>query len=808
MKKHLQRLLALVLAITMVTLMAPMAFAATISRGEFIAEITKFFGWPHYDEYHDFWKDDQKTFSDIRGHQFQRAIETALEEGVVGPRDRPGVTTVTDERGVLPTALDVVGAFNPNGNLTREDAAIMLARAYKLDISNIAHGFGDDGAFSGNEARGSVKALADLGLFGAVAGNFNPAAAIDNTEALNLFTAMKNGVAAPVYFVPRPTTRYAARRNIRLYTANSEAEIYVSRNLNGALNSAIGGRAEPADVVKSADVRYSEYHNTDNDSMRGFLGYDIGNTTGLNNERKYPVVKAIAVDTSKTLKPESAQTRAEWNLFRPARSPFDHELIFAKGELGVNSPAVYRLFHRSDGVQAMAWYIEGSQYAVVNDALNQNRANTDAGNYLNLRDYVLTYLANPTIKADPVRRLHLVVGHDNGDHTAQVYAFADAGHLVYGSRRYNPSAVPPNQLIHAVNGDTIDLGDSVLTVYELPGHSATSIILQDKVSGMIFGSDVYGCTRAGSVDDVGISNLRSDLFLSIIQQIHAMMRKDGGTTWVSTGHNEDLLPGSYLDIFEEVFQLIVDRPMTEISHPTYRQVRAGANARSVTLGSTYPNPPDGKFPAPIGTNMAITQMPAVGEATPVWPLPDFRQYRGRSQWITIQLGNTPPLSSPQPWNNVELNYNTTGSGAYSQLSNIQFEGAELVGVDVLFASGDINALHNMFDPWTYDYTIKVPHGTKSIKVIATPFSTKATSLRLNGKEVARKSENVVNVSDGTVITIDVVAGDGVTASKYTFTVSKNETKLETILEGCNTGLFFFPLLAAIGILSLVIRKKR
>ena len=70
----------------------------------------------------------------------------------------------------------------------------------------------------------------------------------------------------------------------------------------------------------------------------------------------------------------------------------------------------------------------------------------------------------------------------------------------------------------------------------------------------------------------------------------------------------------------------------------------------------------------------------------------------------------------------------------------------------------------------YDYTIKVAAGTKKITVIPTTMSTNVKFIRINGKQVDYRSRTTVAVSDGTVITIKVVAPDKVTTSTYTLTV--------------------------------------
>ncbi|MCL2165150.1 MAG: cadherin-like beta sandwich domain-containing protein [Oscillospiraceae bacterium] len=777
MKKHLQRLLALILAVTMVTLMAPGAFAATITRGEFIAEITSFFGWPHWDEYNDIWKDDPKTFDDIVGGPYQKAIETALEEGVVGPVGHVGKRT-TSEDGKREWGVDVVGSFNPNDPITREGAADMLARAWKLDT-----------------ASGGLSALTTLGInIGAGA----PADQADRDVWLGILNTMKTSVVAPVYFVPRPTEGLAPRRNIKLYTANPAAEIYVSRNTNGSLTTP-PYEAPVADPVKNNASRYSEYHNTGNDDPRGYIGYDATATTTYPGY-KYPVIKAIAVDPSKTLKPESEVTSGKWKIWRPlVPARFQHELVFDKDYFNPGSPKVYRIFERSDSVLAMAWYVEGTEKAFVNDALNLSRTNAENNNIQNLRDYVVEHVVSNghPAKTAPLENLYLVIGHTDVDHFAQTYSFD--GHYVYGGRRsrssFNGQITEPNRdrITILDTGDTLDIGGCVLNVYSFPNHNSNSIVLHDKVSGLVFGSDIMACVRAGSADDVAISSAnstKSDVFLSVVQQsLDAMRSNDGKLSWVFTGHDDYPLPAEpHFEVLMKALQLMIDEGEANVQHPTYRQVRRGANLRSVTYGNIYPDSPSGLMPKPITQAEANALQP--GDPTPTMSIPDYRRYRNGNNWVTFATGGNiattgtiaasagTTMSSPAAWNPIEIDYNILGNHIkYSQLSNVQFIGAELVGVTFNFGATTTdpettNSLHNMFYPWVYNYTIKVPGGTTSIDVIPTTMSTNVTSLKLNGIDVAGNSRNTVDISAGKVITIDVVAGDGVTASKYEFTVVK------------------------------------
>lgn len=122
-----------------------------------------------------------------------------------------------------------------------------------------------------------------------------------------------------------------------------------------------------------------------------------------------------------------------------------------------------------------------------------------------------------------------------------------------------------------------------------------------------------------------------------------------------------------------------------------------------------------------------------------------------------------------------VNYNTAdGYKKYSVLSNIEFAGATLVGVDVYWAApsnSTPNKVPNKFDPWTYAYTLNVPNGTTSIAIKPTAMSNNISSMKLNGTAVAQGASSTVAVAAGTVISIDVVSPDGSSTSSYKLTVA-------------------------------------
>ena len=157
-------------------------------------------------------------------------------------------------------------------------------------------------------------------------------------------------------------------------------------------------------------------------------------------------------------------------------------------------------------------------------------------------------------------------------------------------------------------------------------------------------------------------------------------------------------------------------------------------------------------------------------------------WKDGTNWISLKLAGIMGDDTEYLTNNSIANYNgKDGYLKYSVLSNIEIEGGELIGTTVKWAEPVTfkwagkeitveNSLTNRFDPWTFNYTIKVPKSQKTITVMPTTMSTKVTSIRLNDKEIGYRSRNEIPVSDGAVFTITVVAPDKTTASTYTFTI--------------------------------------
>jgi len=157
-------------------------------------------------------------------------------------------------------------------------------------------------------------------------------------------------------------------------------------------------------------------------------------------------------------------------------------------------------------------------------------------------------------------------------------------------------------------------------------------------------------------------------------------------------------------------------------------------------------------------------------------------WKDNTDWISLMIGGVLGDDYEYLTNNEYMNYNDArGFMKYSVLSNVEIDGGRLVGTTVGWADSRTfewngsritvpNSVPDRFDPWTFDYTIEVPSGTSSIVFCPVTMSTKVTSLKLNGREVDYRSENMVIVADGTLITVDIVAPDGKTQSTYTFIV--------------------------------------
>jgi hypothetical protein len=587
------------------------------------------------------------------------------------------------EQGIITS--DASGNFNPRSTITRGEAAEMLEAAFMTD-DIVAGGYMEEGQ------------------------TIHPLSA---DEAKTIFKKITSAVVAPVQAVPF-TTAVSPRRYIKLWCPTEGATIYFTRD-----------GSEP--------TLQSEVYDVD---LLGHITEMVGNRDGSGaiQDRRKVVYKAFAVKDG--LKASSVKTMV-WNLYRPLDDEFQSELI-VKGD--AVTPKVFRVYNNSESVRAMCWFIEGPDRAIVFDALQ-----TLVDRH-NLKDYIDKLTTKPYV---------LIIGHEHGDHDAQVPAFLDAGIEVNINERGWASIGRPGgfgalvtepakqRLVRNIDeGDSFDLGGGcVFEVYAMPGHANGNIVINDKQSGMVFASDVYGCTRAGSADNVGVSGLRVDRLLSFTQQAYSNYTRGGAAVnMLFTGHDEQMLVNNNLLLFEKALQQVIDKGEEGCS-PSLR----GRSMRVTTIGDMWKD----------GTN-----------------------------WISLAIGGILGDKYEYLTKDSTVNYNTGGHLKYAVLSNIEIEGGDLVGTKVKWAEPVTfgwggreitvnNELPDKFDPWTYDYVIEVPEANDKITIIPTTMSTKVSGIRLNGVEVSYRSRNEIRVKDGQVIELSVVAPDGVTRAVYSFTISKS-----------------------------------
>ncbi len=672
--------------------------------------------------------------------------------------------------------------------MTRQDAAVIFAKAFFLPLpadTSALSGFTDLSSIATADQL-SVAALVKAGYMpGRTATTFAPTAAITIAETQAVISNIEANSAVVVQAMPKqsasyltmlpegagatttsPTVpaatinamladgNYSPRRFIYLATTTPGATIYYTTDLT--------------------DPTTSPTRQVYNLAATGRPQELVGQRSGAWGPQPYREVtwKTVAVKDGLAISPVRT---FHWNLYRPWTSVYKPAAIFpgnfdpTKGPI---TPKVTRINSDYESVRACSWVIEGPGSAVVMDALQT------VWNDPNQTNGTLYDMARSLVPAS--KPIALVVGHAHVDHYAQTQNFLTAGCTVYANSRswaaLAPQLATPDNIKQVNNIDTgnvISIGTAAVplnfNVYAVPGHENSLVMLHDKVSGYLFSTDFYGCTRCGTADNVALTGARMDILQSIMQQTAYQYSQNGGkVTMVFTGHDESPLPATREVLFRQVFQNVVD--MGEAAcQPTNRGSDA-PGTRIVSIGDMYTD---------------LYNWAAVGVGGGTFGTYPYAYLSGGNAANIAAAGINGYYTSPTTQDYTVTN----GFLKYGVLGNIELTGATLVGTTVTWAAPNAqvtlsdgvtqypatpvpNSYSNMFNPWVFAYTINVPTATPSFSLTPVPLSSKVTQVTVNGNVVLPQTAVPFSaVTNGQTITIKVTAADGKTVETYVLTVA-------------------------------------
>lgn len=160
----------------------------------------------------------------------------------------------------------------------------------------------------------------------------------------------------------------------------------------------------------------------------------------------------------------------------------------------------------------------------------------------------------------------LAVAHGHPDHIGQVKAFLEAGSTVYlphADREAIASFgldVPVERTLDIVDGISLSLGNTVLRVYGVPGHTPGEVVLLDEGTGDLFSSDAFGNNRR-YVPDTAWLQLSECSLESSLQGLERFLKATKGTLRrIFTGHNDEILDAeAYLAALQTALRRAVER---------------------------------------------------------------------------------------------------------------------------------------------------------------------------------------------------------------------------------------------------------
>ncbi|MCJ7834753.1 cadherin-like beta sandwich domain-containing protein [Cuneatibacter sp. NSJ-177] len=719
-----------------------------MTRGDFMIRLANYFGWYHYngvmddgtdiDEAGNILKEERvRNYHDVTGrNDYVKPIECALDMGVLkaeSPED----------------------CFYPMSAMTREDAAVILCRAFLMDEleDDYLAAFSDADKIS-KECYSALNILVGRNfLRGRTNKTINPTDGITDTEARILIESIDKRVAAPVWAMPVSLRKFVRCRPI-WFTATEQATVHWRCRAFNISHEAmkglfIGDRGNGV-VLSDEWGEWTDY----------IPGYSTDPMFGLNNNKDFPydnVYFCVEVEAYATREGllDSPVSRFIWRIDRPAW----HDFAMDKLHEGTDDyPTVYRFF---DNFQAAAYYIEGSKMGILYDGLMPTNTSTS------LIDQVRELATKPFV---------FVLGHNHPDHKGAMASAYRDGLDVYLCDRVGPvdgewsievyakdytsgnpvidsteTGTYSGSTIHAAKeGDVLDLGNCQFEFYQLPGHEDGMLLLYDRKHGLLFSSDIYGVNRYWVADQFAARGVRQDLLLSLHQQLMEEYAKDGGEVKeLYTGHNRIGVGADYLMVWEQCLQNLVNYGPDGISDD-----RRGDGALVAKDGNS--------FDTLNWTAFAVAGKQVVAEYT--------GQYDGRT-FRRIELDNTGENDTVE--SNLYFDYRTN-----AHLSNVTFEDAELVGHDFKYKAGQETenemlpdgrlkyAIPGKFVPYEYEYDVIVGSLQGTVTLTPVAMSDRIAGMTVNGKNASSRCP--VTVSAGSPAVVVITGPDQSTTETYTF----------------------------------------
>lgn len=720
-----------------------------LTRGQFMIMLANYFGWSHYNSVMDDGTDiDDKgeimttervrNFYDVTGTaDYVKPIEAALDMGVLHA-DSPN------------------DCFYPMSVMTREDAAIILQKAFLIENADKDYiQYFLDSKNVSKEAYSAMNALiAKNFMRGDTDTLLAPASGISASDARITMDNIVRRRVAPVWSMPVSHRKFVRCRPIWKCPTDGVTVHWRTRAFNISHKALEGLSMLDRGVGVKLVNEWGEWYDYK-------PGYSTDPMFGLNNNKDLPYDRiwfCVEVEAYAT-KPgmeDGPVSRFVWRIDRPAWHDFAFDVLH-KGD--ANYPTVYRFF---DNFQAAAYYIQGSKYGIIFDGLMPT--NTSISLYDKVKELATTDFA-------------FVLGHEHGDHNGAMPYVYEKGHKVYLCKRVGSKGKPwtittfgkdytsankniidtrkgtyGKNAIEVDEGHVFDLGNCKFKVYRLPGHENASMILHDAEHGLIFASDIYGVNRYWVADQFSARGMKQDLLMSLQQQLMIEYRKNGGQIKeVYTGHNRIGVGAEYLQVWENCLQKLVDYGADAVEDD-----RRG----------------DGAILAKDGDSLGTLNWTGFSQGGKM----KYVEYEGKydkKQYYRIEVDN----SGESPLIDSNLYFERAKN---SSLSNLVIVDGTLMGHDFLYRTGFNDAqtmmengkgykyvIPNKFVPFEYEYEVKVGVLQTHCTIVPVATTNLIKGITVNGNSASSRCP--IKVSTSEPCKIVVTAPDGVTTSTYTLT---------------------------------------